>query len=248
MTLAASIQITDQDVYTASLNKGAEVHGQYATTPDGRSFAYANAGAVNLAAGKLTQTTASTANYATRTLTTAAAAGSMQVIVPLGATAAQNLFGGYWLVVTDGTGAGQGAYKITGNSAATSGNSNTTTVQLQQALNVALDTTSVVGIYPNQYSTVVVSDHTAAPAIPISGVPNVAVTASYFFWNQTGGFASVLSDDTSVVSKNAGGIASNTVDGAVEIEVAGTLTRRIGYAPELMIASKYSPFVLTLDY
>lgn len=248
MSLAASIQITDQDVYTASVNKGAEVHGQYATTPDGRTFAYGNAGASNLAAGKLTQTTASTANYVTRTLTTAAAAGSTQVIVPLGTTATQNLFGGYWLVVTDGTGVGQGTYKITGNSAATAGNSNTTTVQIQGQINVALDTTSVVGIYPNQYSTTVISDHTAAPAIPISGAPTIAVTAAYFYWNQTGGYASILSDDTSVVTKNAGGIASNSVDGAVEIEVAGTLTRRIGYAPELMVTGKYSPFVLTLDY
>lgn len=248
MSLAAPIQIMGQDIYQISATSTGEGHGQTATTPDGRTFSYASAGAVNLAAGKLTQSVALTANYVTRTLTTAVAAGSKQVSVPLGTTATTNAFGAYWLIVTDGTGAGQGAYKIMGNTAATAGNSNTTVLTLRQAVNVALDTTSVVGIYPNEQSAVVVSDHTAAPLIPISGVPTVAVTATYSFWNQTGGYTSLLSDDTSVVTKNVGGIASNTVDGAVEIEVTGTISTRIGFAPELMVANKYSPFILTLDY
>lgn len=248
MSLAGAIQILDQDVYQTSSTQGAEQKGQPASTPSGRVFSYAHAGASNLAAGKLTQPAAVTANYVTRTLTVAAAANQNQITVTLGTTATADQFKGWWFVVTDGTGAGQGAYQIQSNTAATAGNSNTTVIQIKGALSVALDTTSVVGAYPSQFSALVVTDHTAAPAVPVSGAPVVSVTAAYFYWSQTGGYASILSDDTSVVTKNAGGIASNTVDGAVEIEATTTVTRRIGYAPELMVANKYSPFVLTLDY
>lgn len=248
MSLAATIQITDQDVYQQVTTIGSEYVGQVATAPNGRSFVYTQAGGVNLIAGKINSPVAVTANYATRTLTTAAAALANQVIVPLGTTAAADAFKGFWLVVTDGTGKGQGAYPITGNTAATAGNSNTTTINIKGALSIALDTTSVVGLYPNQASAVVVSPSASNPAVPVAGAPVINVTASNFFWNQTGGYASILSDDTTVVTKNGQGIGSNTVDGAVELEVSGTVTSRVGYAPELMVASKYSPFVLTLDY
>lgn len=248
MSLAASIQITDQDVYQISSVQNAEYRGQVASTPSGKTFTYAHAGAVNLTAGQLTSPVAVTANYVTRTLSSSYATGVNQITVTLGTTATADMFKNWWFVVTDGTGKGQGAYPVVGNTAATSGTSNATTVTIKGALNIALDNTSVVGLYPNQFSGQVVTDHTAAPAVPVSGAPTVNVTAAYFYWSQTGGYASILSDDTSVVTKNAGGIASNTVDGAVEIEVAGTVTTRVGYAPELMVASKYSPFVLTLDY
>lgn len=248
MSLAASIQITDQDLYQISSTKGRELLGQGASTPDGRIFTYAQAGATNLAAGKITSPVNVTANYVTRTLSTTFAAGVTQITVTLGTTAAENAFAGFWLVVTDGTGAGQGAYQIRANTAATSGTSNATTVAIRGSISVALDATSVVGLYPNQENSTIVTDHTAAPSVPVAGAPVVAVTAANYFWNQTGGYASILSDDTSVVTKNAGGIPSNTVDGAVELEVAATVTRRVGYAPELMVANKYSPFVLTLDY
>ncbi len=246
MSLASSIQITDQDVYQISSVQNAEMLGQTAVTNSGRVFSYAQAGATNLAAGKLTSPVAVTANYATRTLSSSYAAGVNQITITLGGTATQDAFKGFWLVVTDGTGKGQGAYTVVGNTAATAGTSNATIVTIKGALNIALDNTSVVGLYPSQFSAQVVSASGSAPAVPISGAPTVNVTANYFYWSQTGGYASILSDGA--ITKNAGGIASNAVDGAAEIEVAGTVTRRVGYAPELTVDAKYSPFVLTLDY
>lgn len=242
MSLAASIQITDQDVYQQSSVANAELIGQLASTPDGKMFAYSNAGASNLTAGQITQPAAVTANYATRTLTTAAAANQNQITVPLGTTATSDQFIGFWLVVTDGTGKGQGTYYITGNTAATAGNSNTTVLTIRGALRVALDTTSVVSILPNQETAVV--QHTAAVAVPTSGAPVRSITAANWFWNQVQGMASILSDGA--ITKNAGAIASDAVAGAVEIEVAGTVTQRVGYAPELTVDTKYSPLVLTL--
>lgn len=242
MGLSAAIQITDQDVYQQSTYVPSEKIGQLATTPGGKTFSLAKSGGT-LTAGQITEPVAVTANYATRTLTTAVAQYSNQVIVPLGTTAAADAFIGFWLVVTDGTGKGQGAYYITGNTAATAGNSNTTTVTISGAINIALDTTSVVGIYPNQEVTVI--QHTAVVAIPAAGAPIINVTSGYYFWNQIGGYASILSDGA--ITKNAEGIPSDATAGAVEIRVDATIVRAVGYAPELTVTTKYSPFVLTLS-
>lgn len=242
MSLAASIQITDQDVYQQTSVKGAENIGQLGATPDGRTFAYASAGAGGLVRGQVTQPAAVTANYVTRTIVTASAANANTIPVTLGTTVAADAFLGYWLVVTDTTaaGAGQGTYYILGNTAATAGNSNATVLRIRGGLAVALTTSSVVGIYPNQQSAVIT--HTAAVALPVPGAPVISVTASNYFWNQVGGYASILSDGA--ITKNAGAIASDAVAGAVEIEVSGTVTARCGYAPELTVDTKYSPLVL----
>jgi len=241
MALASLMQITDQDVYQQSSVQGGEVIGQIASTPSGRVFAYAKAGGA-LAAGQITEPVAVTANYATRTLSVAAAIGANQITVTLGAVASADAFAGSWFVVTDGTGAGQGAYYITGNTAATAGTSNATIISIKGGLSVALDNTSVVGVFPSQEMTVI--QHTAAVAIPCSGAPVIAVTSGYYFWNQIGGMASILSDGA--ITKNIEGIPSDNTAGSVEIRVDATVVRAVGYAPELTVSTKYSPFVLTL--
>lgn len=242
MSLAASIQITDQDIYQQTSYVPDEKIGQVASTPSGKVFALAKAGGA-LTAGQITEPVAVTANYATRTLTTAVAQYANQVIVPLGTTASADAFIGFWLIVTDGTGKGQGAYYITGNTAATAGNSNTTTVTVSGAVNIALDTTSVVGIYPNQEVTVI--QHTAVVAIPCAGAPVINVTSGNYFWNQIQGMASILSDGA--ITKNVQGIPSDATAGSVEIRVDATVVPPVGYAPELTVTTKYSPFVLTLE-
>jgi len=241
MSLAANIQITDQDVYTQSSVTGAEKLGQVASTPSGKVFRYSVAGGA-LVAGQITQPLAVTANYANRTLTTAAPLLATQITVPLGTTAAQDLFVGYYLVVVDGTGKGQGAYYINGNTAATAGNSNTTVVEIRGALSVALDTTSVVTIIPSQQTNTI--QHTAALAIPVGGVPVIAITSGYFHWEQVGGMASVLSDGA--ITKNANAVPSASVAGAVAIQADANVVNVVGYAPELTVDTKYSPLVLTM--
>lgn len=243
MALAAQVQISDQDVNTQVSSKGGALVGQLAATSDGRVFAYAKAGGA-LTAGQITEPVAVTANYATRTLTTAQPAGATSVVVPLGTTATTDAFVGFRLVVTDtsAAGAGQSSYYITGNTAATAGNSNTTTVYLLGGLNTALTTSSVVGIYPSWQSTVV--QHTAAVAIPTAGAPAIAVTSGNFFWNQIYGMASILSDG--VIAKNAEGIPSDATAGSVETRVDATVSKAVGWAPEATVTTKYSPFFLTL--
>lgn len=179
MALAASIQITDQDVQNQSVVANAELIGQKASTPDGRVFSYARSGG-SLNAGQITEPVAITANYANRAVTVSAPAGSTQVSLVLGTTATADQFVGQWLVVNDNVGEGQGAYYITGNTAATAGNSNTTLISIRGALRAAISSTATatdVTIIPNQQTNVI--QHTAAVAIPVAGAPVIPVTSGY---------------------------------------------------------------------
>lgn len=244
MSLSASMQITDQDIRSQSSVANAELLGQHAETSDGRVFSYAKAGGA-LTAGQITEPLTSTANYVNRALTVSAAAGANQVTVVLGTTATADQFVGHWFVVNDNTGQGQGAYYITGNTAATAGNSNTTVVKIRGGLRAAISSTATatdVSIMPNQQSSVI--QHTAVVALPTAGAPVIDVTSGYYFWNQVQGMASILSDGT--IGKNSQGIVSDATAGAVEVRVDATVTVPVGYAPEATTTTDYSPFVLTL--
>ena len=241
MALSASIQISDQDIYQQSSVANAELIGQVAGTSDGRTFRYArSAGA--LTRGQLTEPGTVVANYANRTLSVASAAGSNRVTVTLGTTATADQFIGHYLVVNDGTGEGQGVYYITGNTAATAGTSNATTITFRGALTIALTNASDVTIQPSQESNVI--QHTAAATTPAAGAPVVAVTSGYWFWNQVGGMASILS--AGAITKNALAIASAAVAGAATIDLAASVTQLVGFAPELTVDTEYSPLVLTI--
>src|SRR5882762_5266321 len=115
--------------------------GTIAETPDGRVYRWALSGATTLAAGKLTTAPATTANHITQT-GVATTVGQTSVTYTLGATAAaQDLYkGGYFAV---NVGPGQNLYRIRGNSAATSTNSYSVTVQLgDDGIDVATTTSS----------------------------------------------------------------------------------------------------------
>lgn len=244
MSLGAAIQITDQDIYQQTSARGSELIGQPAWTPDGRMFRYAQAGGT-LVAGRITEALAITANYANRAITTSAAANQNLVTVVLGTTATADQFLGQWLVVNDNTGQGQGSYYITGNTAATAGNSNTTVLTLRGNLNVAISSTATatdVTIIPSTYSSVI--EHTAVITLVTAGAPVIAITSGNYHWEQTAGMASILSDGT--ITKNAEGIPSDATAGAVEIRVDATVIKAVGYAPEATTTTDYTPFVLTL--
>ncbi len=122
------------------------------------------------AIGAYTVSLTSTANLAAAPLSTA------------------NGFAEGYLIINDGTGEGQ-MYKIKSHGAA-SGTS-TFVVTLYDPLTVAIAGTNAteVGIMQNPYANVI------ATAAPITGVPIgvnlIAVTASYYFWAQSGGPAPV---------------------------------------------------------
>jgi hypothetical protein len=236
--ISAQIQLTDQDARSTASSRGSAKLGQLASTADGRQYAYGTAGAVALSAGKLNISSPLVANHITRTAA-ATAAGSTSVAVAVGATAvtADQYAGGFLAV---DVGPGQNLYLIVGNTSA--GSSGTTTVTLAEPLTVALTTSSKLSLYPNTYANLIVSS--SAVAFQAAGVANVDVAAANYAWFQVNGYCAVLSDGA--ITKGAGAIISDAVAGAVEIEVAATVTQRIGFAPELTVDTAYKPIFLTL--
>jgi hypothetical protein len=234
------ISLSAQDARQVSTT---QVHklGTVAETADGRVFRYSSAGAVNLAAGLFNTTVAKVANHTNITVAAAYAVGVRQVTATLGATASTlDQYKDGYLVVNDSTGVGC-AYRVEGNSAASS--SGVVTVNLAEGVAIALTTSSKVSLVPNPWSGSIVS--ASAVALFCNGTNNVAAAASSYYWSQTQGIASALSDG--VIGKGSGAILSDAVNGAVEVEVAGTVTQRIGWAPEATVDAKYYPLYLTLE-
>ena len=232
--------ISEQDVRSTSTVRGGTLLGAYGGTADGRIYRWSKAGAVDLAAGKVNVTPARATNHANRTLATGSAIGSYTVQVPVGATAVtQDQYKDGTLTVNDGVGEGI-TYLIEGNTSAAS--SGTTTVTLSEPIKVALTSASDVTLDVSACDLLIVSP--SAVAHNAAGVNNVAITASTFGWVQVKGYCSVLSDG--IVTKGAGAILSDAVAGAVEIEVAATVTNRVANAVEASVDTEYSLFNLCL--
>jgi hypothetical protein len=234
------LNITNQDARAVSATQLADL-GSIAETADGRTYRYSLNGAVDLAAGKFNTSPAKVANHTNIAVAAAAVVNARSVSVTLAATAttAGQYDGGY-LVVIDV--AGQGcAYRIAGTPVIAS--SGTGVIQLAEGIATALTTSSKVSLVPNPWSGSIIS--ASAVALFCNGTNNVAVTAANYYWSQTGGMASALSDGA--ITKGAGAILSDAVNGAVEIEVAATVTQRIAYAPEATVDAKYYPLYLVLD-
>lgn len=248
MALSASIQITDQDVRTVSASSGGEKLGQMASTSDGRTFAYGFNGTGSgtaLAAGKLNQGALSTANYVNRTGVTYAA-GTNSITFTLGTTAAQNLFVGGYFYVNAGTGAGQGAMVITGNTAATAGNSNSTTLSLKDSTYAATAVAdSKFSIQPSAYAGLIIAPSGTSTAIFPAGVSAVSVPDANFGWFQIGGAASVLANGTPAVGSSV--IPSATTAGAVDVDTAASVQPKVGYSMITAVSTEYRMVYLTIN-
>lgn len=215
--------------------------GTLGITKYGDLYRYALNGAVALAAGKTVNAIAKVNNHTTITVQAAAPVGQDFVNITLGATAAtadQYLDG--TLVVKDSTGVGQ-SLRIRGNTATVL--SGVITVYLADPLVIALTTSSIASLVYNPWNGVLVAP--AAAAEVVVGVPQLTVPASTYFWAKVHGHAAVLSDGA--ITKGAGAIQSASVIGAATIELAATVTQRLGWAPELTVDTKYDPIWLNID-
>jgi hypothetical protein len=215
--------------------------GTRSQTEDGRVYRYALAGATNLDPGKVTVAAAHAANHVNVAVAAAVAVGAKSLTATLGATAAaEDLYADGYAVINDAAGEGI-SYAIETHAAVLS--SGVITATLSEPVKVALTTSSEVSFIKNPYASVVIAP--GAVAHRAVGVPNVAITAAYYGWLQTGGDCSVLSDG--VIGKGSGAILSDAVNGALEVEVAGTVTQRVGFAPEATVDTEYRAITLMLD-
>jgi hypothetical protein len=236
------VSLTQQAARKVSADKLHRI-GTIAETADGKVYRYAQAGASNLVAGNLQIGPSLVANHTNRTLATGSAIGSSTVSVPLGATAvAKDDYRDGYLSVNDGVGEGI-VHLIAGNSAAAI--SGTTTVQLDntEPIIVALTSGSDVTLKKNNWSGTVLS--AVGQADFPAGVPNVAVTAAYYYWAQTGGEASVL-NDASTVARGAELTISAATAGAVGLkDAAGEV--KVGVATEAFVSTENRAAFLTIN-
>jgi len=182
--------------------------------PDGREFRYARAG-VDLAPGKLAQESAVISGHTKDLAVVAAVAvGETAINITLATTGVTaNQYAGGFLFVNDVDGEGQ-LCKIKSHPAQASTSGNVViTVEDEDALRVALTTSSQVGLRFNPYDGVVVAPTTHTGVVV--GASICAVTTTYYCWLQTKGPAAMLTNGTVVL-----GLAvdrSGTTAGAVDV-------------------------------
>lgn len=245
MSLAANMQLTDQDVRTTAATQGAAALGQVASTSDGRRYRYGlngTGGGTALAPGKLTQGAVVVANHVNRTgVTTTVGQNSVTFAVGATAVTANQYYQGY-LVVNAGTGAGQ-ALLISGNTSANS--SGSPTVNLADAIITATAVSdSKFSLYPNPYSACIISAATLASIA--TGVPNVSIADTFYGWLQVGGPCSVLSD-AGAPAPGAPVTYSDDTAGAVgpyETDAVGAV---LGTAMNQMVSAEYQSVYLMIN-
>jgi len=172
-----------------------ETIGTLRITQDGRKFRYAKNGASALAAGDVVHAAAINSNHYDETLT-AAAVGSKQVTITVtaGTAITQNDLQGGYLCTIDGDGEGY-LYPIQGNSAIDASGT-VVVVDLEVPILVAFSTSEASLVHSPWLAVVPSATEEQFPA----GVAPIAVTASYYFWCQTGGLAAYKGSGTEAVA------------------------------------------------
>lgn len=234
MSVGYMIPISEQDVRTqSSTQAGGVTLGQLGSIGN-KLYRYSKNGAVDLAPGKITVNADVDSNVVDKTVARTYAAGVYEVIIDAAGAITADAYKDGGLTINDGTGEGY-TYDVAGNSV-TSGAAELT-VYLKEPTRAALTIdVSEATLTKNDYDGVLIS--IADQADFATGVPNAAVTASYYHWEQVGGRCAVLADEA-IAKGLALTIGSSTV-GAVEA-LDGAGEPQIGVATMAMVDTEYQP-------
>lgn len=209
--------------------------GCRAFTDDGRVYRYAQAGGTDLVAGNVLQSSAILANHLANT-PPAVAVGAKSFVYTPGATAgAASLYSDGWLQVDTAPGNGY-TYEVSGHPAITA--STAFTLLLKDPIQVALTTTSRVGLIANPYKGVIQMPVTTATGTLVGVAPYV-IPANYFGWIQTWGICSTLIAGTPALGALV--MAPGATAGAAEVvTAAGTLlvAQIVGHMAQVGVAGK----------
>jgi hypothetical protein len=210
-----------QSIYEESLTQ--EYHlGTKLIYNDGRIFRYAKNGGTALSKALMTQGETIYAYSDDETQSTyggSANVGDIEIDIDVttGGSWTANEFAQGFLINSSGTATCIGdIYKIVANEI--NGSDDTLMrVQLETPIRVAWDTSSVIFLTKSPWRDVDVGTTTAV-GTP-TGIPLIDVTANYFFWAQTGGYAPCIVDDseTLVNGEPVGYPATVADDGAVGV-------------------------------
>jgi hypothetical protein len=218
--------------------------GTLARTKDGRLFRYASVGATALVAGSIYQRAAPIANHLANT-PPAVAVGATEFTYTPGATAgAANLYAEGFLQVDTAPGNGY-AYRISGHGAISASTAFTLYLDKDDPIQVALTTSSRVGLHHNLYKNVIVCPTTLTGPV-VGGAVSIA-PADYFGWLQTRGPFPALINGTPGVG--IGVVISATTAGAVDVAaVAAEINVRIiGHMMQVGVSTKNNMINLMLD-
>lgn len=233
-------QIVPSDARTISSTKNGVQLGTLAVTRDGKFYAWSLAGASNLATGKLTVNADANADVVNKTVARTTAAGSKSVIVDAAGTVVADAYVDGVFTVSDATGEGHD-YLVVGNTGVTGAGEITLFLAepLIEALTIDVSEYTLV---KNLYDSVVISATDQADA-PV-GVPNLAVTAAYYFWNQIRGSAAVLADEA-VTRGQALTIGTGTAGAVEALDAAGE--PQIGVANNTLVDTEYTSAFLSMN-
>jgi hypothetical protein len=241
MALFTVPTITAQDTFTCSAAQNHPL-GTIAMTADGRRFRYAQVGAADLVAGNLIQGAAPLANHLANTAP-AVAIGATSFSYTPGATAgAANLYAEGYLQVDTTPGLGY-TYQVSGHAAITA--STAFTLYLKDPIQVALTTTSRIGLMPNAYKNVIQTPTTiTAKVVGVAPAPH---TAAYYGWLQTYGPCSVLINGTPAITAPV--INGATTAGSVDVWTAAAqpTANLVGHMMQVGVSTKSNFVFLCLD-
>jgi len=218
--------------------------GTKGETGDGRIFRYGKAGE-EIPLGYLAVMPDQDTAELTISVTTAAAIGDKKVIFTHAATTATaNEYAEGYLSVSFGTGIGQ-TLKIASHAALTSGGTGEY-VNLEDPIQVALDTTSRIDLTPNVYSGVLTVTTDAAISVPC-GVPLRTVTSGSYAWFQTRGVVAVAADATIAAGYEVQGDTDDAAGGKVTVTGTDAQVWKIGHALQAAADTYSHPIYLTID-
>lgn len=216
--------------------------GTLARDNQGRLFRYFQCGATATVAGSIYQSAAPIANHLANT-PPAVAVGAMSFTYTPGATAgAANLYSEGYLQVDTTPGNGY-TYQVAGHAAISSATA--FTLYLRDAIQVALTTSSRVGLIHNPWKNCIVCPTTQTAGV--AGGATCIVTAGQYGWLQTRGIFSALINGTPAV--NAPILTSVTTAGAVDVWTAAAqpTAQMIGRMAQLGVSTKNNFVYLQID-
>lgn len=223
MNLQAPLMVSGQQVLSASAT---QLHalGTIAFTRDGRRFRYAQAGAVDLVVGNVLQASAQITTHQQMT-PSAAAIGATKISVTPGATAgAADLYAEGLAIIDTTPGLGY-AYGISGHAAIVASTLFTVNLYAEDAIVIALTSSSRVSLQANPYKNVIQTPVTTLTGAGV-GVCVYVIPATQYGWIQTGGQAAVLIAGTPGVGLAV--VIPGTAAGAVVIDGAASATQVVG--------------------
>lgn len=237
----APIVVSAQDTFTSSSTQFHPL-GTVGDTGDGRLWRYCQVGASDLVAGNLIQGAAPLANHLANT-PPAVAVGATSFSYTPGATAgAANLYAEGFLQVDTTPGNGY-TYQVSGHGAITSATAFTLT--LKDPIQVALTTSSRVGLIPNAYKNVIQCPTTITAKVV--GVAPAVLTATQYGWLCSHGPCSTLINGTPAITAPV--VNGATTAGSVDVWTAAAqpTANIVGHMMQVGVSGKNNFVFLGID-